>query len=121
MNYLTGSINTMTKSGSLWTKFQTNFAYWDALNKKTASRQMSSGPQACFKGTFRTQSDAKTLGQCEPCTAGCYCDWKDWSQSLASPIPCANGTYGTDTGADDKTDCKPVSLFYAYALNFSIF
>jgi hypothetical protein len=37
--------------------------------------------------------------------AGSYCPWNTWAQGLASPIPCAAGTFRSDTSARDANEC----------------
>ena len=121
MNYFTGSVS------ALWEKFFETPSYFQRVFSRSVFsktldgqgimcagfclRSASVGPQSCFKGTYRQRKDAKTLGECLECTAGHYCDWRDFSAGLGSPKPCAEGTYRSEEGADDRSQCESVSVF----------
>ena len=104
MNYLTGSLD-----AQLWDKFIRKTEYYDYLTRQWLTRSASFGPQSCFKGTYRQRASASTLGKCFKCTAGHYCDWRNFSMGLGSPKPCPEGTYRREEGADDRSQCESFS------------
>ena len=104
MNYLTGSLD-----APLWDKFVQKTEYWDSLKNQFMPRSASFGPQSCFEGTYRQRASAITLGECFKCTAGHYCDWRNFSMGLGSPKPCPEGTYRREEGADDRSQCESIS------------
>ena len=102
-NYLTGDL------GALYWNFTVNtrFGFKVGCNKgEWIARYGVFDPQSCLPGTYRTRTSASTLGECTPCRKGHFCNWKNWSEGLATPRLCPQGTYRATEGATKESDCK---------------